>query len=65
MATLAWLCRAQEVSGGGGVSAAFSLRDGWDVPYPETSGYIIGTFLAAADYLGEKSLFDRARRIGD
>lgn len=65
MATLAWLCKAQEVSGGSGVSAAFSLRDGWDVPYPETSGYIIGTFLASADYLGEKKFFDRARRIGD
>lgn len=63
-ATLQWLCTAQDVCGGG-VSAAFSLRNGWDVPYPETSGYIAATFLAAAGVLGDASFVERARRIGD
>ena len=64
-ATVQWLCAAQDAGGGSGVSAVFSLTAGWDVPYPETSGYIIATFLACADYLGDPSLVERARRIGD
>ena len=64
-ATIRWLCAAQDATGGGGVSAVFSLRSGWDVPYPETSGYILATFLASADYLGDASLAERATRIGD
>ena len=44
----AWLCRAQDVSGVGGVSYGFSLRGGWRPPYPETSGYIATTFLRLA-----------------
>lgn len=63
-ATLQWLCTAQDVCGAG-VSAAFSLGSGWDVPYPETSGYIAATFLAAGDFLGDVSFAARARRIGD
>lgn len=64
-ATVQWLCAAQEAGGGAGVAAAFSLANGWDVPYPETSGYIIATFLAAGDHLRDPSLLERARRIGD
>lgn len=64
-ATLAWLFRAQDATGGDGVSAMFSLDTGWDVPYPETSGYIIATFLAGYDYLKDIELAERARRIGD
>jgi hypothetical protein len=64
-ATIRWLCTAQDAAGNGGVSAAYSLHSGWDVAYPETSGYIAATFLAAADPLGDSSLVERARRIGD
>jgi uncharacterized protein YyaL (SSP411 family) len=64
-ATAQWLCKAQEAGGGSGVSAAFSLSAGWDVPYPETSGYIIATFIACADYFGDAAFVERARRIGD
>lgn len=64
-ATLQWLCAAQDAAGGKGVSAAFSLVSGWDVPYPETSGYIAATFLACGDFLGDESLPARARRIAD
>jgi len=64
-ATVQWLCAAQDAAGGDGVSATFSLASGWDVAYPETSGYIIATFLACGDFLGDAALHARARRIGD
>lgn len=64
-AALGWLCQAQDAVEEGGVSAVFRLGGGWDVPYPETSGYIIPTFLACQDYLEDDRLLDRARRIGD
>lgn len=63
--TVEWLCRAQDVRPEGGVSAQYSLAGGWDVPYPETSGYIAATFLACADRSGDERLVQRARRIGD
>ena len=47
-----WLCRAQDVRNdkpdAGGVSAGWSFEDGWLPSYPETSGYIVETFIAAA-----------------
>jgi hypothetical protein len=43
-----WLCRAQDAVAGGGVSYGFDLRRGWQPPYPETTGYIISTFLRCA-----------------
>jgi hypothetical protein len=65
-ATLRWLCVAQDAGGGdGGVSAVFDFAAGWDAPYPETSGYILATFLACDDYFGRPELAERARRIGD
>ena len=61
--TMAWLARAQDAAGGGGVSRGYSLRwqrahgrRGWLAAYPETTGYIIPTFFEygattqAADY---------------
>jgi hypothetical protein len=45
LAAEAWLCRAQDASGNGGVSYGYSLRGGWRPSYPETSGYIATTFL--------------------
>jgi folate-dependent phosphoribosylglycinamide formyltransferase PurN len=43
-----WLARAQDVTGNGGVSGRYSLRTGWTSSYPETTGYIIPTFLSLA-----------------
>jgi hypothetical protein len=64
-----WLCRAQDVRNGkpdaGGVSAGWSFEDGWLPSYPETTGYIIETFLAAADILGQPELIARATRMID
>jgi hypothetical protein len=68
-ATVDWLCRAQDVRDrqpdAGGVSAGWSFEDGWLPSYPETSGYIVETFIAAAAALGRPALLDRARRILD
>lgn len=63
-AAMEWLARAQDVCGGEGVSNLFFLKTGWGVAYPETSGYILATFLAYADFSGDKSYIDRAIRIG-
>ena len=66
-ACIDWLCRAQDQRVGhpdsGGVSAGWSFEDGWLPSYPETSGYIIETFLAAAEYLDRPELIDRAHKI--
>jgi len=68
-AVIDWLCRAQDVRNGksdsGGVSAGWSFEDGWLPSYPETSGYIVETLLAAAPLLGRSDLVDRAHRIID
>jgi len=63
--TMAWLCRAQDVTGCGGVSAGYYFADGWLPPYPETTGYIIPTFLNYAAFTGDRSYFDRAVRMGE
>ena len=68
-ATIDWLKRAQDVRNGkadaGGVSAGWSFEDGWLPSYPETTGYIIETFLEAARRLGESDLRTRAERMID
>ena len=68
-AAIDWLCRAQDVRNGqpdtGGVSAGWSFEDGWLPSYPETSGYIVETFLAAAKVLERPALTQRANRIID
>lgn len=64
-AAVEWLARAQDVCGGEGVSNVFFLKAGWGVAYPETSGYILATFLAYADHSGDKNYVDRAIQIGD
>lgn len=68
-AAIGWLCRAQDVRDGkpdaGGVAAGWSFEDGWLPGYPETTGYIIETFLAAAKLLDRPELVDRAQRMID
>jgi hypothetical protein len=63
-ATMEWLCRAHDVTGCGGVSSGWSLREGWLHPYPETTGYIIGTFLNMAAVAGNDVFLERAVRMG-
>jgi len=68
-ATIDWLCRAQDARLGrsdeGGVSAGWSFEDGWLPSYPETTGYIIETFLEAARVLKRPELRQRAQRMID
>jgi hypothetical protein len=68
-ATIDWLCRAQDARAGeadaGGVSAGWSFEDGWLPSYPETTGYIIETFLEASHRLDQPQLRERAQRMID
>ena len=68
-AAVDWLCYAQDVRAGhtdaGGFSAGWSFEDGWLPSYPETTGYIIETFIAAAKILNRPELIDRAHRAID
>jgi len=57
-----WLARAQDANLDGGVSYAFRLRHGWGLSYPETTGYIIPTWLALADSTGDPDYRARAER---
>jgi hypothetical protein len=43
LAAAHWLIEAQRVSGGGGFAHSYHLLQGWQPPYPETSGYIVPT----------------------
>lgn len=68
-AAIDWLCRAQDARAAfldrGGVSAGWNFGDGWLPSYPETTGYIIETFLAAAKVLNRLELRERAGRMVD
>lgn len=64
-ATIDWLCRAQDVTGHGGASAGYFCKRGWMHPYPETTGYIIPTFLRYAARQRDDAYLERARRMGD
>jgi hypothetical protein len=46
VATAGWLRRAADATSDGGVSWGYRLRGGWAASYPETTGYIVPTFLA-------------------
>ena len=61
-AAAGWLARAQDATGDGGVSGRFRLNSGWTSSYPETTGYIIPTFLALADEEWGGEFKERARR---
>lgn len=62
-ALLEWLSRAQDATGGGGVSGYYSFSKGWSAGYPETTGYIITTFLEAARRMKAQNFESRARRM--
>ena len=64
-AGLDWLARAQDYSrsADGGVARDFSLITGWSTSYPETTGYIVPTILAASLDEGREGLRERARRM--
>jgi folate-dependent phosphoribosylglycinamide formyltransferase PurN len=65
LAAAAWLERAQDASKDGGVSGRYQLASGWTSSYPETTGYIIPTFLELRRVLNEDRYQERARRAVD
>jgi Squalene-hopene cyclase C-terminal domain len=60
-----WLCLTHDVTGRQGSSKGFSLIFGWQPPFPETSGYIIGTFLRYATRNARGDVAARAHEIGE
>jgi hypothetical protein len=71
--TLDWLRRAHDAGGDGGVAAGYQpARRVWFPSYPETTGYIIPTFLRMASVLEARGEMDvvadlrtRAVRMGE
>lgn len=66
-ASVAWLCRAQDKSASddGGVARDFSLIEGWNSSYPETTGYIVPTLIGYANLTGDLEIRRRARTMLD
>jgi hypothetical protein len=60
-----WLCTAQDASPDGGVPGLYNLLKGWGAPYPETTGYIIPTFLHYAQTFNNVDARRRAIRMAD
>lgn len=58
----AWLTRAQDATGDGGIAGRYRLSSGWSSSYPETTGYAIPTLLTLADVLGDDQYRQRAGR---
>jgi hypothetical protein len=59
-----WLVRAQDATGSGGVSAYYDAgKHTWAGAYPETTGYLIETFLRYADFSGSDEYRTRALRM--
>ncbi len=65
-ACMNWLVRAQDANRGGGVSAMYQMDTRrWHVDYPETTGYIITTFLSYYHLCGDDTYLQRAMAMGD
>jgi hypothetical protein len=64
-AAMEWLCRAQDITGCGGVSASYNFSKGWEPAYPEVTGYIIPTFLQYASLNSDSSYTERSIKMGD
>ncbi|MFZ5940850.1 MAG: hypothetical protein ACOYXB_09765 [Bacteroidota bacterium] len=63
--TMNWLVNAQDHAAGGGVAGVYTFAERWTEPYPETTGYIIPTFLNYAELTGDHSYIERAKRMAD
>jgi hypothetical protein len=66
-ALIDWLCHAQDSSRShdGGVARDYSLLHGWASSYPETTGYIVPTFIDYARRYGRSDIAERARQMAD
>jgi len=66
-AGIEWLCRAQDCSksNDGGVARDYSFITGWATSYPETTGYIIPTFIEYANTFKSDDVLQRAKKMLD
>jgi len=68
-----WLKKAQDATGSGGVSWGYRSRAailsgetvGWQPAYPETTGYLIETFLRYGRLAHDPDYLERSRRMAD
>ena len=60
-----WLERAQDFGDDRGVSYGSAFRDGFLASYPETTGYIIPTFVELSRRFDDPRFLTRARLMGD
>jgi hypothetical protein len=72
LATVGWIEHAHDATGRKGVARSYSLvphrryaRRGWLPAYPETTGYLIPTLIAAARHLGRDELTRRALEMAE
>ena len=64
-AAINWLKYAQDINQGGGIAAGYSFEGGWLPSYPETTGYIIPTFLDYYHFVNKEEYLERAVRMAD
>lgn len=71
-AAIAWICRAHDAAGGGGVARSYAIArhplsgtTGWAPAYPETTGYIIPTVFDVAAQKNDTDLRRRAIAMAD
>jgi hypothetical protein len=57
-----WLAAAQDSQSDGGIAGRYQLDRGWTSSYPETTGYIVPTFLALNRALPQAGFWGRAER---
>lgn len=62
-----WMSVAQDrsASADGGVARSYDLLNGWETSYPETTGYIVPTFIDFGRRSGREDMLARARRMAD
>ena len=61
-AAVQWLAAAQDSQSDGGVAGRYRLNRGWTSSYPETTGYVVPTFLALSHDLPGAGFRGRAER---
>lgn len=59
-----WLLYSQTINNDGGYAHSYSLYNGWEKSYPETTGYIIPTMLSLGKYLNDDRYTASALKAG-
>jgi len=60
-----WLLKAQQKSGSNGVALSYNLYRGWLSAYPETTGYIIDTFIRYSKMIDNPFFVEKAVEMGE